>query len=71
MDRRFHGAFTAATTAAEAMGVRGRHRWLVGGYDPYLPTYSLSLATLQSKLVWSEKFILKPARNAARQDILY
>ena len=45
MDRRFHGAFTAATTAAEAMGARGRHGWLVGGYDPYLPTYSLSLAT--------------------------
>ena len=60
-------------TAAEAMGARGRHGWLlVGGWVRSVPTYLLSLSryrTVETRV--ERKNILKPARNAAGEDILY
>ena len=52
MDRRFHGAFTASTTAAKAIGTRGRHGWLSlvgGGYELYLPTYLGIYITIETR----------------------
>ena len=70
MDRRFHGAFTASTTAAEAIGTRGRHGWLSlvgGGYEPYLPTYLEVHNGRNSR--GAEKIAWKQERDESRADI--